>query len=155
ELESFSYSVSHDLRTPLRAIDGFARALEEDYGPGLDGQARHYIDRVRRATKRMAQIIDDLLELSRVARGELRLEAVDLTALALEVDAALRSAQPDRDVRSRAAPGLTARGDPRLLRLVLENLLGNAWKYTSRQAQARIEFGYRSDGDDPAYFVRD
>jgi PAS domain S-box-containing protein len=155
ELESFSYSVSHDLRTPLRAIDGFTRALEEDYGPGLDQQARHYIERVRRATRRMGQIIDDLLELSRVARGDLRLETVDLTALALEVDAGLRSAHAERDVRFTAAPGLLARGDPSLLRLVLENLLGNAWKYTSRQAHARIEFGCRSDGAEPAYFVRD
>ncbi len=155
ELESFSYSVSHDLRTPLRAIDGFTRALEEDYGPRLDEEARRYIERVRRATRRMAQIIDDLLLLSRVARGELRGEPVDLTALAGEVDAALRAAQPEREVEFRAAPAVRAFGDSRLLRIVLENLLGNAWKYTSRQPRARIEFGEENGAGEPVYFVRD
>ena len=102
ELESFSYSVSHDLRTPLRGIDGFSRALEEDYGENLDGDARGYIERIRNATRRMGQIIDDLLQLSRVARSELRRETVDLSALAREVDAALRAAEPDREVGLRA-----------------------------------------------------
>jgi PAS domain S-box-containing protein len=155
ELESFSYSVSHDLRTPLRAIDGFARALEEDYGARLDGEARGYIERVRRATHRMGQIIDDLLQLARLARGELRSEAVDMTALAGEVDAALRAAEPEREVEFEAAPGLRAVGDSRMLRLVLENLLGNAWKYTSRQPRARIEFGTANGAGEPVFFVRD
>jgi PAS domain S-box-containing protein len=155
ELESFSYSVSHDLRTPLRAIDGFTRALEEDYGARLDSDARGYIERVRRATHRMGQIIDDLLQLSRLARGELKSEAVDMTALAGEVDAALRAAQPDRAVAFEAAPGLRTVGDSRMLRLVLENLLGNAWKYTSRQPRARIEFGSENGGGEPVFFVRD
>ena len=155
ELETFSYSVSHDLRTPLRAIDGFSRALEEDYGEHLDGEARGYIERVRRATRRMGQIIDDLLQLSRLARGELRSDAVDLTTLAGEVDAALRAAQPDREVEFEAAPGLRAVGDSRMLRLVLENLLGNAWKYTSRQPRARIAFGMENGAGEPVFFVRD
>ncbi len=155
ELETFSYSVSHDLRTPLRAIDGFSRALEEDYGRHFDANARAYIERVRRATRRMGQIIDDLLQLSRLARGELRAEAVDMTALAGEVDAALRAAQPERDVEFEAAPGLRATGDSRMLRLVLENLLGNAWKYTSRQPRARIGFGMENGAGCPVFFVRD
>jgi PAS domain S-box-containing protein len=155
ELETFSYSVSHDLRTPLRAIDGFSRALEEDYGPGLDPAARGYIERVRRATHRMGQIIDDLLQLSRLSRGELRSEPVDMTALAGEVDAALRAAQPEREVEFEAMPGLRATGDSRMLRLVLENLLGNAWKYTSRQPRARIGFGMENGAGEPVFFVRD
>jgi PAS domain S-box-containing protein len=155
ELETFSYSVSHDLRTPLRAIDGFTRALEEDYGAQLDEKAHDYMDRVRRATHRMGQIIDDLLLLARLARDEVRSERVDLTALAGEVDAALRAAQPDRDVAFTAAPGLCATGDSRLLRLVLENLLDNAWKYTSRQPRARIAFGMENGAGEPVFFVRD
>jgi PAS domain S-box-containing protein len=155
ELESFSYSVSHDLRTPLRAIDGFTQALVEEYAAQLDANAHHYMDRVRRNTQRMGQIIDDLLVLARVARGEIRSERVDLTALAREVDAALRAAQPGRDVAFTAAPGLCATGDSRLLRLVLENLLDNAWKYTSRKARARIAFGMENGGGETAFFVRD
>jgi light-regulated signal transduction histidine kinase (bacteriophytochrome) len=147
--------VSHDLRTPLRAIDGFTRALEEDYGGSLDDKAHDYIERVRRATRRMGQIIDDLLLLSRLARDEIRTERVDLTALAGEVDAALRAAQPDRDVAFTAAPGLCATGDSRLLRLVLENLLDNAWKYTSRKPRARIAFGMVNGAGEPVFFVRD
>jgi PAS domain S-box-containing protein len=155
ELETFSYSVSHDLRTPLRAIDGFTRALDEDYGAQLDAKAHDYMDRVRRATRRMGQIIDDLLLLSRLARGELRSERVDLTALAGEVDAALRGSQPGRDVAFSVAPGLCATGDSRLLRLVLENLLGNAWKYTSRQPRAQIAFGMENGAGERVFYVRD
>ena len=148
--------MSHDLRTPLRAIDGFIRALEEDYGEQLDADARGYIERVRRATRRMGQIIDDLLQLSRLSRGELRSEAVDLTTLAGEVDAALRAAQPDREVefvvRARRS---CAVGDSRMLRLVLENLLGNAWKYTSRNPGPVIAFGMENGAGEPVFFVRD
>ncbi len=155
ELETFSYSVSHDLRTPLRAIDGFTRALEEDYGTGLDEKAHDYMERVRRATRRMGQIIDDLLLLSRLARRQLRSERVDLTALAGEVDAALRAAQPERIVDFSAAPGLCATGDSRLIRLVLENLLDNAWKYTSRKPRARITFGMENGAGEAVFYVRD
>jgi PAS domain S-box-containing protein len=155
ELESFSYSVSHDLRAPLRGIDGFSRALEEDYGERLDTDGRRYIVRIRSATQRMAQIIDDLLLLSRVARSDLRRERVDLGALALEVYGALRTADPTRDVRLFVGEGLSARGDGRLLRLVLENLLGNAWKYTSKRERAHLEFAARAENGQTVYHVRD
>jgi PAS domain S-box-containing protein len=155
ELESFSYSVSHDLRAPLRGIDGFSRALEEDYGKHLDADARRYIARVRSATGRMGQIIDDLLLLSRVARSELRRERVDLGALALEVYGSLRSADPARDVRLFVGEGLVAEADGRLLRLLLENLLGNAWKYTSKRERAHLEFAARAENGQTVYHVRD
>jgi PAS domain S-box-containing protein len=155
ELESFSYSVSHDLRTPLRGIDGFSRALEEDFGPELPAEARDHIARIRRAARRMAQIIDDLLALSRLARHGLVRERVDLSSLARDVDAALRATEPDRDVEFHVGPGLVTEGDGRLLRLLLENLLGNAWKYTSRRAKARIDFGAQERAGERAYFVRD
>ena len=155
ELESFSYSVSHDLRAPLRGIDGFSRALEEDYGARLDEDARRYITRIRAATRRLGQIIDDLLLLSRVARSEVRRERVDLGALALEVFGALRTAEPHRDVRLFVGEGLVVEADGRLLRLVLENLLGNAWKYTSRRERAHLEFAARNEGGQTVYYVRD
>jgi PAS domain S-box-containing protein len=155
ELESFSYSVSHDLRAPLRGIDGFSRALEEDYGERLDGEARGYITRIRNATQRMGQIIDDLLLLSRVARSEIQRETVDISALAREVDAALRTAEPFRELVFRVQEDLRVDADGRLVRLLLENLLGNAWKYTSRNARAVVEVG-ASDGEgETVFFVRD
>jgi PAS domain S-box-containing protein len=156
ELESFSYSVSHDLRAPLRGIDGFSRALEEDYGEKLDAEARGYIGRIRKATQRMGQIIDDLLLLSRVARSEIQRETVDLTAVAREVDAALRAAEPARrDLVFRVEEGLRAEADGRLVRLLLENLLGNAWKYTSKKTRAVVEVGATDGRGETAFFVRD
>jgi PAS domain S-box-containing protein len=155
ELESFSYSVSHDLRAPLRGIDGFSRALEEDHGEALPEEGRRFITRIRNATRRMGLIIDDLLLLSRVARTELRRERVDLGALALEVYATLRAAEPARDVRLAVGEGLLVWADPRLLRLVLENLLGNAWKYTSKRETAHVEFAARPEGAETVYYVRD
>jgi signal transduction histidine kinase len=155
ELESFSYSVSHDLRAPLRAIDGFSLALLEDYGPGLDDQGRRHLDRVRRATQTMGQLIDDLLKLARVARAELRREPVDLGALAAEVVGALRESQPGREVDFANVARLNGRGDPRLLKVVLENLLGNAWKFTSKLPRAHIEFGASRNGGGTAYYVKD
>jgi signal transduction histidine kinase len=155
ELESFSYSVSHDLRAPLRSIDGFSQALLEDYSSVLDEDGRRHLERVRRATQTMAVLIDDLLKLARVARAEMRRDEVDLSALASEVVAGLRDGQPAREVEFLAKPGLASRGDSRLLRVVLENLLGNAWKFTSKQPRARIEFGDVRAGNGPAYFVRD
>ena len=137
ELESFSYSVSHDLRAPLRGIDGFSRALEEDYGKRLDAEARGYIARIRNATQRMGQIIDDLLLLSRVARSELRRETGGPLGAGPEVDAALRSRRARRGASSvRGQEDLRAEADGRLVRLLLENLLGNAWKYTSKRERA-------------------
>jgi signal transduction histidine kinase len=155
ELEAFSYSVSHDLRAPLRGIDGFSQALLEDYAPVLDANGNDYLRRIRAATQRMAALIDDLLNLSRVTRTAMRCEPVDLTALAQSVAQELRNNQPDRRVEFQIAEGLTADADPRLLRVVMENLLGNAWKYTSRHDHARIEFGRCPRNGQAAYFVRD
>jgi len=155
ELEAFSYSVSHDLRAPLRSIDGFSLALLDDYQNLLDDQGRDYLRRVRGATQRMAQLIDDLLKLSRLTRGELNLAVVDLSALAGRVAAELRKSQPDRRVTFRIAKGLTARCDSHLLKVVLENMLGNAWKFTGKKERAIIEFGATEAGGTITYFVRD
>jgi PAS domain S-box-containing protein len=155
ELEAFSYSVSHDLRAPLRSIDGFSQALLEDYADKLDDDGRDYLRRVRAATQRMGALIDDLLTLSRVTRREMRREAVDLSGLAQAIAEQLVRTDAGRDVRFTIAPGLRAQGDPHLLRVALENLLGNAWKFTSTRSQARIEFGTTLDGGQTVYFVRD
>ena len=141
ELEAFSYSVSHDLRAPLRGIDGWASALAEDCADKLDAQGREYLARVCAEAQRMGTLIDDLLELSRVSRAEMRQNPVDLSALARGILADLRQHDLERQVETVVAPGLEAVGDPQLLRLVLENLLGNAWKFTAKRGQARIEFG--------------
>jgi light-regulated signal transduction histidine kinase (bacteriophytochrome) len=158
ELEAFSYSVSHDLRAPLRALDGFSLVLLEDYSDKIDEQGRNYLNRVRAASNKMAELIDALLALARVTRAPLRHEPVDLTALAEEIAAGLRADGPTRHVALTIAPGLAAAGDPRLLRGVLENLLGNAWKFTGKTELARIEVG-AAPGEDPAketvFFVRD
>ena len=155
ELEAFSYSVSHDLRAPLRAIDGFSQAFLEDYGDRVDERGKDYLRRVRAATQRMGLLIDDLLDLSRVTRAEMRLETVDLSALAHAVVAELSKTQPSRQVEFVIADGLKVEGDSRLLRLVLENLLGNAWKFTARSARARIEFQSAERDGQIAYCVRD
>lgn len=155
ELEAFSYSVSHDLRAPLRGIDGFSQALLEDYADRLDAEGKGYLQRVRLASQRMAQLIDDLLNLSRVTRSEMRREPVDLSGMAKAIAAELREAQPDRRIDFVIAEGLRADGDPRLLRVVMENLLGNAWKYTGKHPEARIEVGRMEENGKSAYFVRD
>jgi len=155
ELEAFSYSVSHDLRAPLRSIDGFSQALAEDYADKLDAQAENYIARVRAATQRMGLLIDDLLNLSRVSRAELHREPVSLTAIAQFVAAELQNAEPQREVEFALEKGIEVFADPRLLRIVLDNLLGNAWKYTSKHPRARIEFGKTMCNGSVAYFVRD
>jgi PAS domain S-box-containing protein len=155
ELESFAYSVSHDLRAPLRSIDGFSRILLEDYATKLDEDGRDSLNRIRAATQRMAQLIDDLLNLSRVTRAEMQRERVDLSALAREVAAALRQQEPHRTVEFLAAGGVVVEGDPHLLRVALENLLGNAWKFTGRREGARIEFGTVEQDGQISYFVRD
>ncbi|MBI2910029.1 MAG: PAS domain S-box protein [Chloroflexi bacterium] len=155
ELEAFTYSVSHDLRTPLRAMDGFSQALLDDYATNLDERGKDYLQRVRRASQRMGQLIDDLLQLSRVTRAEMHASRVDLSALATEVAEDLKKTQPERQVEFAITPGLVARGDARLLRIVLENLMGNAWKFTSKHPSARIEFGATEQGGETAYFVRD
>jgi PAS domain S-box-containing protein len=155
ELEAFSYSVSHDLRAPLRSIDGFSQALLAEYTDRLDAQGRDWLRRVRAATQRMAQLIDDLLSLSRVTRSELRRERVDLSAMARAFAAELQRAQPDRRVTFAIADGLVVDGDSRLLRVAVENLLDNAWKFTAKHPEARVEFGVAQQDGTRAYFVRD
>jgi PAS domain S-box-containing protein len=155
ELEAFSYSVSHDLRAPLRAVDGFSQALLEDYYDQLDEQGRRFLNRIRAAAQRMAELIDDILGLSRVTRGEMRRETVDMTALALVIAEELRSQEPGRRADFVIEPGMVAEGDPALLRLVLLNLLDNAFKFTAGREEAHIEFGTEKiDGRD-TFFVRD
>jgi two-component system, sensor histidine kinase and response regulator len=155
ELEAFAYSVSHDLRAPLRAVEGFSQALLEDYRAALDGRGQDYLRRVSGEARRMAQLIQDLLVLSRVTRAEMNLQRVELSALAQEVIKMLRQGEPARRVNVAIQDGMTVQGDSRLLRQVLENLLGNAWKFTSRREGGRIELGaHRQDGI-MTYFVRD
>jgi len=155
ELEAFSYSVSHDLRAPLRTVDGFSQALLEDYGDELDELGRDYLQRVRYAAQHMAQLIDDMLSLSRITRSEMRCEKVDLTALARSIAAELKQRQPERQAEFIIAEGLAGNGDARLLRVVLDNLMGNAWKFTRTRECARVEFGHTKADGESAYFVRD
>jgi light-regulated signal transduction histidine kinase (bacteriophytochrome) len=159
ELEAFSYSVSHDLRAPLRAIDGFSQILQEDYQHALDDEGMDYLGRVRAASGHMATLIDDLLDLSRVGRRPLRRERVDLARLATGIVEEFRASQPEREVEFVAGENIIAWGDASLLKVALENLLGNAWKFTAREVAARIEFGAdRKPGPglpSPVYYVRD
>jgi light-regulated signal transduction histidine kinase (bacteriophytochrome) len=155
ELESFSYSVSHDLRAPLRAIDGFSRILLEDYSNKLDADGKDSLTRIRVASQRMGQLIDDLLQLSRHTRSEMRRAPVDLSALARTVADELQKTEPARRVEFVIQPDLAAEADASLMRAVLENLLGNAWKFTGKQSAAKIEFGRTTREGVPAFFVRD
>lgn len=155
ELEAFSYSVAHDLRAPLRSMDGFSKALLEDYAEQVGEEGRTYLGYVRDAAQQMAQLIDDLLGLSRVSRGELQRERIDLAAIARSVLVRLQASQPDRSVELVISEELTTSGDPRLVRIVIENLLGNAWKFTSKSPQARIELGHLPEVGRSIYFVRD
>ncbi len=157
ELDAFSYSVSHDLRAPLRALDGFSAALNEDYGDRLDDQGRNHLARIRSAAQRMGDLIDGLLALARVARGQLKKGSIDLTQIAREVGAELARADPRPlgEVVFSVEEGLTASGDLRLVRAVLENLLGNAWKFTRKRADARVEVGVSERGGERVFFVRD
>ncbi|QMV20271.1 hypothetical protein GOB94_06965 [Granulicella sp. 5B5] len=159
ELEAFSYSVSHDLRAPLRTIDGFSLALQEDFADKLNDEGLDYISRVRAGVQRMGTLIDALLQLSRVTRSEVQAEEVDLSGLATSVLQDLQAADPGRSVTCVVQPGIHVRGDARLLRIALENLMGNAWKFTSKVADPRIEFGTRrGDGEDigrTVYFIKD
>src|SRR5881398_1307881 len=155
ELDAFAYSVSHDLRAPLRSIDGFSQVLLEDYAAQLDEAGRDSLRRVRAATQRMGTLIDDLLKLARVTRVEMRTEFVDLSVMAREIAAELQRATPDRQVEFAIAQGLEARGDARLLRVALENLLGNSWKYTAKRTKPKIEFGSIEENGGRAFLVRD
>jgi PAS domain S-box-containing protein len=155
ELESFSYSVSHDLRAPLRSIDGFSRALLEDYADKLDEEGKEHLQTVRAASQRMGQLIDDMLRLSRINRGEMQWTEVDLSQMAGQVAGGLKASEPGREAEFVIAPNCVARGDSGLLRIALENGLGNAWKYTGKKPSARIEFGRTESAHGPAYFIRD
>jgi signal transduction histidine kinase len=155
ELESFSYSISHDLRAPLRSINGFAAMLREDAGARLQPEEVALLQRIESAATRMGSMIQDLLELSRIGRGALELAEVDLSRMAAEVVAELRAADAGRAVDVVIEAGVVARCDPGLMRVVLDNLLGNAWKYTQRTDAPRIEFGREGRGADTGFFVRD
>jgi len=155
ELEAFSYSVSHDLRAPLRAIDGFAHLLVDEYGDSLDSEGRRYVERVRKGAQRMGTLIDELLELARVSRAGLSPSAVDLSAMAHEVVAELAAADRGRKIAVNISPGLAAWGDAKLLHIVLTNLLGNAWKYTRRTFAPRIEFADVHEHNGSVFYVRD
>jgi signal transduction histidine kinase len=155
ELEAFSYSVSHDLQAPLRSINGFTQALAEDYADKLDERAKNYISRARAATQRMGVLIDNLLNLSRMTRAEMRVERVDLTAIAWSIGAELRKTEPQRQVELVMQDRIEVLGDSQLLRIVIDNLLNNAWKYTSKHPRARIEFGKSHSDGSAVYFVRD
>ena len=155
ELEAFSYSVAHDLRTPLRAVSGYSTMLIEDYGDRLDAEARQQLTRIAAGAQRMGEIIDALLSLARLTRTEPRQELVDLTRLARTVIAQLKAREPDRVVDFVVPDGLVVQGDPQLLRLVMDNLLGNAWKFTGKQPAARIELGREEVNGTVAYYVRD
>lgn len=155
EMEAFSYSVSHDLRAPLRAIDGFSQALLEDYADKLDEDGQDYLQRVRKATQRMGRLIDDMLGLSRITRSEMHRESVNLSAIVEAIAVELQQTEPQRLVEFVIAPGVSVEGDPHLLHVALENLMGNAWKFTQKQPHARIEFGQIQEQDKLICFIRD
>jgi len=156
ELEAFSYSVSHDLRAPLRTIDGFSLAVLEDYGDQLTDEGRNYLMRIRAAAQRMAQLIDDLLNLSRVTRAPLNPEATNLSTIAQHIIRDLQQTNPDRIVEFSIMPNIVVNSDPRLMKVVLENLLNNAWKFTSKQEFAHVEFGTSDNPDNGrVFYVRD
>jgi light-regulated signal transduction histidine kinase (bacteriophytochrome) len=154
ELEAFCYSVSHDLRAPLRGINGFSQALQDDYADKLDATANNFLQRIGSGCQRMAQLIDDLLKLSRLSRAEMQRRPVNLSEMAQGVAVELRQTEPERAVQFNIAEGLTSVGDPALLRVALSNLMGNAWKFSSNGTESLIEFGSRQDGH-AIYFVRD
>ncbi|MCL5062440.1 MAG: ATP-binding protein [Nitrospirae bacterium] len=155
ELEAFSYSVSHDLRAPLRSIDGFSQALLEDYTERLDEQGRDYLSRVRSASQHMGHLIDDLLMLSRITRGEMEHEMVDLSEIAKEIASGLQQRESERIVEFVIEEGMLVNGDRRLLKIMMENLLGNAWKFTCRNPRAKIEFDAADQNGRTVYFIRD
>jgi light-regulated signal transduction histidine kinase (bacteriophytochrome) len=155
ELEAFSYSVSHDLRAPLRAIDGFSQALVEDAGPLLKPEHHSHLNRVRQAAQRMGVLIDDLIKLARVTRTDVKIDDVDLSEIARTVATELQDAAPERQAEFTIAPNLHAEGDPRLMQVALDNLLNNSWKFTAPRSPARIEFGKTVVDGTPAFFVRD
>ena len=155
ELEAFSYSVSHDLRSPLRAVDGFSQALLEDYDDKLDDEGRDFLHRIRTESQRMGQLIDDLISLSRFTRTDLTVTRFDMSKLVREIAVALAEREPERSVQFTIQAGVVACGDERLIRVALENLIGNAWKFTAKKPDACIEFGCTDEASGAEYFVRD
>jgi len=155
ELESFAYSISHDLRSPLRAVDGFSKLLLDEYGAGLDDNGLDYIDHIRQGVRRMGHLIEDLLRLSRVTRVEMNFKRVDLSQIAREVVVDLKKSQPGRNVDFRCTQEAVVTADERLMRILMEDLLENAWKFTSQHPSASIEFGQKTEDDKPVFFVRD
>lgn len=155
ELESYSYSIAHDLRTPLRSVISFGQLLQTDVGDKLTADERDMLNRIVSAGRRMSQLIDDILELSRIARGPLTLHSVDLSNMAADIAHHLEVSDPDRKVKWSIDEGMVVRGDPQLMRLLLENLLGNAWKYSKHEVISHIEFGSQPNSDESVYFVKD
>jgi light-regulated signal transduction histidine kinase (bacteriophytochrome) len=155
ELEAFAYAVSHDLRAPLRSMSGFSQILQETAPPGLDEKSRHYLQRIHDASLRMSSLIEDLLNLSRIGRSELTARPISLSQVATEAASAVRERNPGREVQVAIAPDMEVSADPRLLRIALENLLSNAWKYTSRASLPTVSVGVQAGEHGPVYFVRD
>jgi signal transduction histidine kinase len=155
ELESFAYAVSHDLRAPLRSLSGFSQILLETAPEGLDEKSKHYLQRIQDASQRMSSLIEDLLGLSRIGRSELVARAVSLSQICIDAFAVLREREPDRDVQLDVQPDMTVNADARLLRIAMDNLLGNAWKYTGPVAHPHITVGAQTSGEEAVYFVRD
>jgi signal transduction histidine kinase len=155
EMEAFSYSVSHDLRAPLRTMDGFSEAVLADYGNKLDETGKDYLTRVRRASQTMSELIDDILKLSRINRAGMRLESVNLSSLAQSIMEELKANQPERQVELNISPEIIAKGDKNLLQIGLRNILENSWKYTGKSPTARIEFGVLNESGEKVYYIRD
>jgi signal transduction histidine kinase len=155
ELEAFAYSVAHDLRAPLRAIDGLSLATLQDYGDKLDVEGKSSLERIRHSAHRMSQLINGLLELSRMSRAQMRPEQINLTEMAKQIISDLQHREPDRHAEIVIADGLSAHGDASLLGAAIENLLNNAWKFSARKTQTRIEFGKKVDQPQPVFFIRD
>jgi light-regulated signal transduction histidine kinase (bacteriophytochrome) len=156
ELEAFTYSVSHDLKAPLIVANGFCKRLSELYGEKLDERGARYLQRIKESCQHMNLLIEDLLNLSKVTTSRTKIKSIDLSGLVKSITAQLKETQPEREASFFIEEGLIAKGDPRLLRVGLENLLGNAWKFTSKRKRAKIEFGAgKTIGDEPAYFIRD
>lgn len=155
ELEAFSYSVSNDLRAPLLAFDGLSQALLEDYGGRLDKKAKEYLLRMRRASQRMTSVFDGLQSLFRLTSGEIHREQIDMTTLAREIVDEVRTENPDREVKVQVADGMTASGDKRMLRILLANLITNAWKFSSLEVEPKVEVGNEIVDGEPRMFVRD
>ena len=155
ELESFAYSVSHDLRGPLRTVESFSDIVLQDYGDKLDKTGEDYLNRIKEASKKMSQLIDGMLKLSRITRAEILEEKVNLSGMVQSIYDGLKYAHPDRQAEFIIAPEILVNGDLQLLQILMQNLLENAWKYSSKCTHTRIEFGVKSQGNKKVYFVMD